>query len=43
MKRFDIITESDARVLDAVSRWKYQPATFNGHPVPSCSWTVMKL
>lgn len=35
--------EIDARVLDAVSRWKYQPATFNGHPVPSCSWTVMKL
>ena len=28
--------ELDARVFDAVRRWKYQPATLNGNPVPAC-------
>jgi periplasmic protein TonB len=26
----------DARMIDALSRWKFEPARFNGHAVPSC-------
>jgi hypothetical protein len=35
--------EIDARVLDALMDWKYEPARLNGNPVPSCPWAVMVL
>jgi hypothetical protein len=35
--------EIDARILDALMKWKYEPARLNGRPVPSCPWAVVIL
>jgi hypothetical protein len=35
--------ELDARVFDALRRWRWEPATLNGHSVPSCPIIRIKL
>jgi hypothetical protein len=35
--------ELDARVLDALLQWRYEPARLSGRPVPSCSLATLKL